>query len=279
MNKESTKPVKSWLFQLLLCAFCVFYMALIMHFLNEIYAIKRLFAWQNSNVISLYFSQDIFDVFWLVLAAIPNGIFTFSLFSDLLVHQFSAEKSEKSTIFFWFTLLFAIIILGILLENVNEYTADFNKNPEVWSSRLPQAAKNLYIWLERISALIISVEISNVVCGVAYFLLQEPEDDKNDLILRIFISSIILAMYWFMIILSGISNDRFLNGRKGNPLIFPSTYFVLGLAVTFFVTLCLFAFLKYYPQKEENSAPKSIITAIVIPCIPIVIQILQIIFP
>lgn len=256
-------------FPISLCMVSVAYMAIAMLFLNDVYAQGRLFAWQRACGINLYFSQDVFDVFWLILAAIPNGVFSLLLFKRLFISQPEDRK------FLYIAIALASLVFLVLLHNASEYTAAFNNNSGVWSSELPTKTATLYLWLERTSAFIISVEISNVCCGIIWLL--NKDTPQEELAPCVFISSIILAMYWSMLILSGIVNDKYLRGRAGSPLLFPKDYYYIGLAITFLVALCFFVFLKHSTDKANSL--KSIITAIVIPGIPIAIQILQIILP
>lgn len=265
--------IKNNAFQFFLCIYSVIYLGIVMLFLNGVYMQGQLFTWQNIRGIKLYFSQDVFDMFWLILAAIPNGVFSLLLFKDLFVTPSGSRK------FLYCATFFAGIIFFILSYSVKGHTGAFNNNPGVWSSKLLKTTEILYICLEMISTFIISIEIANVICGIIYFLNLEKKytTTAKDSLLRIFVSSVILATYWFMLILSGIVNDKYLNKRKGTPPLFPTEYYLIGLAVIFFVAVCFFIYLEYSGEKAE--VLKTIITSAIIPGIPITIQILQIIFP
>lgn len=97
---------KNW-FSFFLCGFSIVYVAFSMGFLNVLYAEKLLFSWQGPGK-SLYFSQDIFDVFWLIIAAIPNGAFSAWLFGEISAK--GLQEKKKRNLFWLFTGLINVSI-------------------------------------------------------------------------------------------------------------------------------------------------------------------------
>lgn len=258
---------KNW-FSFFLCGFSIVYVAFSIGFLNILYAEKLLFSWQGPGK-SLYFSQDVFDVFWLIIAAIPNGAFSAWLFGEISAKGLQEEKKRN---LFW---LFTCLIGLVLLVNVVTHTFGFNTNAGAWSSDLPLTAKILYALLEITSTIIVSIEFASICCGPLLFW-EERQTEKQDLVKHIFIATVIIALYWLMLILSGIVNDKYLGGREGDPALFSFEYGVIGVLVTGLFALNLSTFWASYEKKEDFQT--TIIPGIVIPCIPIAIQILQIIF-
>lgn len=258
---------KNW-FSFFLCGFSIVYVAFSMGFLNVLYAEKLLFSWQGPGK-SLYFSQDIFDVFWLIIAAIPNGAFSAWLFGEISAKGLQEKKKRN---LFW---LFTGLISLALSVSVITHTFGFNANTGAWSSDLPPTAKILYTLLEITSTIIVSIEFASICCSPLLFW-GERQTEKQDLVKHIFIATVIIALYWLMLILSGIVTDKYLGGREGDPALFPFGYGVIGVLVTGLFALNLSTFWTSYEKKEVFQT--TIIPGIVIPCIPIAIQILQIIF-
>lgn len=289
MAKEKKETIAKflkahWVF-IVICIFSISYVIISMNFLNGLYAEGLLFPWVGEAHCKLYFSSDVFDVFWLIIAAIPNGVFSLCLARDICEEN-TSKKWKR-----WVGLISLAIMLSFFVgSRVTSTTNAFNNNSGVWSAALSPKTASLYAWLGCVSVFILTMEFLSVCLGLLLRIkngkIDSPRDKPLDsqsntptpqnIALRILIAATIIALYWLMLILSGIVNDKLLGGRVGNPALFPPLYFSMGIVITFLISLSAYFYLRDFPGRTTSL--KNVVYSVVIPCIPVIIQLLQIIF-
>lgn len=299
-SSDNTSRIKVHFRLFLLILFPAIYIFLATIFLNKI-PVENLFSTAEAakgNEGFIYFFLDIFDVFWLILAAVPNGVFAAIYFWKL----FSNEDTLNSTVFSipakWFMLCVAICIsLLVFWGIIVPTTSEFNAHENVWSHNLASLPSAIYSFFSFISVFTLVTEGVCIVCYCAKSITltenHTKENGENQNVYKInsvslysLAAAIILFFYWIMLVLSNISNIKYSLGIVGQDQIIPMAYSVLGGMATLAVTVCVYLQWKWHQRamnfckdtypNQDRIGVKFVVGSIVIPCIPIIIQIFQI---
>lgn len=265
--------------------FSAVYCMLVMLFLDSLYSADLLLDISGSKQF-VYFFNDIFDVFWLLIAAIPNGIITV-YFLRLYFSPYSDEKFLLLIFSFIICIIIAIFIFATATEQ-------YNDNQNVWSAVLKKVDFTgylIYSLLELISAAILTLQVCTFLSYS--FILARGVDQKTLRIKSFFhitnehrfmmilaIYPIIFLAYFLMMTFSNLSTYSILHGNVASPYLFQLRYYLIAplIAVLFIGGVFTYhADLRQLRHSTHSNNTRFIIGSIVIPVLPIIIQVFQII--
>lgn len=257
------------------------YLVLTLSFLNNLYENKVLFAWQKGDQqdkdIKLFYFSDVFCVFWLVLAAIPNALFAYDYCVDIL---FGLSLWQRK-VFFAGISVALVFVMGCVVSGRVELIIEGGS----WRTKLESlinkgTSSQKYSILEMISMIIVTIEATGVVACIAFYyfgFMQVPET----LAISTLAASIILFVYWFMLILSRVFCRMIIgDSRQTNPL-FSTLHCCLGAMAILAIVASVYL-LSSVPHSNENSILENyrfVIGSILIPFAPIAFQLVQIMSP
>lgn len=239
-------------------------------FLNKLNKRGVLFPPNRHNTNFIYFTSDIFDMFWLIVGAVPNALFAGSFFAK--------TWDSLSWDFTWKVLILCLMPIGVATviwySFVAPATKEFSESEAVWSYKLPDNIQKIYSGFELVSIVVFSSEVVCTIFSIYQFITTCDYAAMGTLPTYALIASIIMLLYWIMLVLSNISNMKISEGIAGKPGIFPEYYGAIGSIALFVVTICTYLFWKVPPCLRPNFTP--IISTILLPGAAIVLQILKI---
>lgn len=242
-------------------------------FLNQIHDLKVLVPPAAAQQNFIYFTSDIFDVFWLIIAAIPNALFAGAYFLKI-------RRTAKDPARIILIVTIFIIIAVVWHEPISRATTSFSSHDNVWSNNLPHRTLRLYKIFELVSICAIATEAISTIFYIFCRFIKGQEETQSAVTLPTYalIASITMFLYWVMLILSNISNMKISNGTVGDPNLFPEEYRLLGCLAILAVTICAYLFWTVASKTSsiEKSTVTGIIGSIVFPGIAIVLQLIQI---
>lgn len=251
------------------------YFLLTMSFLNDLYEKRVLFPWQKrrDSEVKLFFSMDIFDLFWLILVPIPNAFFA----QSYLLEVFPILSGWQEPVF---SVLGTVSCAGAYLY-VAFAAIRFASRRGSWTAQIKKyaPAADKYDALEGFNAQMFALE---AVCAVWCILsgLFGSTQVPSTLAVHTLVASIILFIYWVMLVLSRIFNRMILGDPLKMEPLFSMLYRVLGAVAALAIAMSAYLVSTAAPEGSKlMDTYKSIIVSIIIPCIPIAIQVVQILSP
>lgn len=252
------------------------YSVIMLIFLGQLYKEGLLISWKGANAGRsniVCFSQDIFDVAWLIIMWLPL---------TLLACAFAVKVREED----WGPLLIAwggialvafVIAMASLSKFNNENKKRVTSNESlVWSGRMRPLARTLYNFLQCYTGGVLS--LSAVLTSYFLVLTCGGIGCPPEMYAYALVSSLVFLTFFVMNTLSKMAIDVKLGTRQGKDL-FPWWQYIAGplLVLLFSITLVLCL----GEAQEETMAGylDTIFQGSVIPLIPIIIQLVQIVFP
>lgn len=248
------------------------YSAAFLIFLNALYEQDLMVRRSYMPKRFVYFSQDIFDLFWLIIMWLPMTLYAGIFLSEGLIY------------FSWEWILFPwllVFVVGCIV--VVGSTKGYNGNNEgkVWSARLEMLdpkAYRLYNFMELYNCGLLLLIAILTVYSIYYHIAKDTSPSSAIYICSL-IATILFFTYFVMNTLSKLTADIKIDPLNRMSLL-PIHEIAIGVVIILLLVVVAVMYLDRAQQdKSLIQSLQYIIGSLVLPLVPIAIQLVQLASP